>query len=96
MTELRDLTDRVESLHSRMDRFYVWADELQKQTRILQNKVKFIESQCEFDVGQAAREEELLQRVERARARPVENSQNSLLLTQNSQNTSHTGPAGMP
>ena len=32
-TELRDLCDRVESLHRRMDRFYEWASSLQVEAR---------------------------------------------------------------
>lgn len=65
---LRDFTDRLESLHNRMDKFYVWAGVLQKEYRAMQQRVAFLESQCELDVGQAALDACLQERLLRAKS----------------------------
>jgi glycyl-tRNA synthetase beta subunit len=65
--QLRDFTDRLESLHSRMDSFFAWAGVLQKEYRAMQQRVAFLESQCALDMGQAAQESELLDRLKAAR-----------------------------
>ena len=65
--QLRDFTDRLESLHTRMDKFYSWAGLLQKDFRAMQQRVAFLESQCELDVGQTAQESCLLERVRAAK-----------------------------
>lgn len=44
---LRDLHDKMDSLHQRMDRFYSWASCLQVEFRNMQQKQMFIESQID-------------------------------------------------
>jgi uncharacterized protein CbrC (UPF0167 family) len=46
----RDLNDRLDSLHRRMDKFYEWAAILQKEFRDMQQRQGFIESQCSVDL----------------------------------------------
>jgi hypothetical protein len=41
---LRDCNDSLASLHQRMDRFYVWASQLQVENRDLKQRVGFLES----------------------------------------------------
>ena len=67
--QLRDFTDRLESLHTRMDRFYEWAGILQKEYRAMQQRVAFLESQCELDVGQQAQDICLQERLQKVRLR---------------------------
>ena len=69
-TELRDFTDRLESLHTRMDRFYEWAGVLQREFRAMQQRMLFLESQCEIDLGQSAQESDVLKRLEKIKQDP--------------------------
>ena len=41
--------DSLDSLHSRMDKFYAWAAELQLQMRNIQSRQTFLESQIEMN-----------------------------------------------
>ena len=41
---LRECKDSLDSLHQRMDRFYVWASQLQVEYRDLKQRVGFMES----------------------------------------------------
>ena len=66
--QLRDFTDRLESLHTRMDKFYSWAGLLQKEFRAMQQRLAFLESQCELDLGQTTQETLLLDRVKGLKA----------------------------
>jgi hypothetical protein len=63
--QLRDFTDRLESLHSRMDKFYEWSAVLQKEIRNLQQRLSFLESQCDLDLGQGVQENSILERLEK-------------------------------
>ncbi len=54
--EMQDINDRLDSLHYRMDRFYAWAAILQKEFRDIQQRQKFIESQCSFEFSSASTE----------------------------------------
>ena len=62
-TKSRDFTDRLESLHTRQDKFYEWAAQLQKEYRQVQQRLAFLESQVKLDMGQKAQEESFLERV---------------------------------
>ena len=53
----------LHSLHTRMDRFYEWAGVLQKEYRAMQQRVSYLESQCELDMGQTAQDSCLQQRL---------------------------------
>jgi hypothetical protein len=44
-----ELSDKLDSLHRRMDKFYEWAAILQKEFRDMQQRQKFIESQVSID-----------------------------------------------
>jgi hypothetical protein len=44
--DLRDINDKLDSLHRRMDKFYEWAAILQKEFRDMQQRQGFIESQA--------------------------------------------------
>lgn len=44
--DLRDINDKLDSLHRRMDKFYEWAAILQKEFRDMQQRQRFIESQA--------------------------------------------------
>jgi hypothetical protein len=44
-----ELSDKLDSLHRRMDKFYEWAALLQKEFRDIQQRQKFIESQVSID-----------------------------------------------
>ena len=61
--QLREFTDKLQSLHTRMDRFYEWAGVLQKEYRAMQQRVSYLESQCELDMGQTAQDSCLQQRL---------------------------------
>ena len=65
--QLRDFTDRLESLHLRMDKFYAWAGVLQKDFRAMQQRVAFLESHCELDLGQEAQILHLQERLQQAK-----------------------------
>ncbi len=47
--DIQDINDKLDSLHHRMTRFYAWAAILQKEFRDIQQRQKFIESQCDLD-----------------------------------------------
>lgn len=49
LRDLREVNDKLDSLHRRVDRFYEWASLLQKEFRDMQQRQKFIESQCAMD-----------------------------------------------
>jgi hypothetical protein len=70
-TELRDFNDQLESLHRRMDKFYAWAGTLQKEFRAMQQRVAFLESQCQIDVGQSAQESAVLKQLEKIKQDPT-------------------------
>ncbi len=63
--QLRDFTDRLESLHRRMDKFYEWAGVLQREFRDMQQRLTFLESQCHLDLGQTMQDSSMLERLER-------------------------------
>ena len=70
---LQEFTDRLESLHRRQDKFYEWAGVLQKEYRSMQQRMQFLESQRDLDLGQGAQENALLDRLDRiTRDRPGE------------------------
>jgi hypothetical protein len=48
-TNTREFSDKLDSLHRRMDKFYEWASILQKEFRDMKQRQVFIESQCEMD-----------------------------------------------
>ena len=64
---LREFTDQLESLHRRQDKFYEWAGLLQKEFRAMQQRITFLESQCELDLGQQAQDASLLSRLANVR-----------------------------
>ena len=68
--ELRDFNDQLESLHRRMDKFYAWAGTLQKEFRAMQQRVTFLELQCQIDVGQSAQESAVLELLEKLKQHP--------------------------
>jgi hypothetical protein len=43
---LIDINDKMDTLQTRMDRFFEWAGVIQREYRNLQNRLTFIESQC--------------------------------------------------
>ena len=47
--DFRDVTDKLDSLHRRMDKFYEWAAILQKEFRDMQQRLRFIEAQSPMD-----------------------------------------------
>ena len=47
--ELRDINDKLDSLHKRMDRFYEWAALLQKEFRDMKQRQCFLESYCPME-----------------------------------------------
>jgi Mlc titration factor MtfA (ptsG expression regulator) len=49
-----ELSDKLDSLHRRMDKFYEWAAILQKEYRDMQQRQKFIESQVAIRIEPAA------------------------------------------
>lgn len=49
LSDLRDVNDKLDSLHRRMDKFYEWAALLQKEFRDMKQRQNFIESQCPMD-----------------------------------------------
>jgi hypothetical protein len=63
--EMRDIHDKLDSLHRRVDKFYEWAALLQKEFRDMQQRQKFIESQTSMDFSV----DDLLERLEKVRER---------------------------
>ncbi len=49
--QLQQIQDSLASVHHRLDRFYSWASQLQVETRNIQQRLKFIESQSKIDLG---------------------------------------------
>jgi hypothetical protein len=49
--QLQKLQDSLDSAHHRLDRFYSWASQLQVETRNIQQRLKFTESQLNIDFG---------------------------------------------
>ena len=47
--DLRDVNDKLDSLHRRVDKFYEWAAILQKEFRDMQQRLRFIEAQSPMD-----------------------------------------------
>ena len=47
--KLQKLQDSLDSAHHRLDRFYSWASQLQVETRNIQQRLKFTESQLKID-----------------------------------------------
>ena len=48
-TDLRDVHDKLDSLHRRMDKFYEWASLIQKEHRDMKQRQNFMESQFPMD-----------------------------------------------
>ena len=48
MAETLDIQDNLNSLHSRLDRFYAWAAQLQVEIRDIKKRMAFLESQTDF------------------------------------------------
>jgi hypothetical protein len=63
--ELRDVSDKLDSLHHRMDKFYEWAALLQKEFRDMQQRQRFIESQANMDFSV----DNIQERLDRVKAR---------------------------
>jgi hypothetical protein len=61
--EMRDIHDKLDSLHRRVDKFYEWAALLQKEFRDMQQRQKFIESQTSMDFSV----DDLLERLDRVK-----------------------------
>ena len=76
--QLQQLQDSLDSAHHRLDRFYSWASQLQVETRNIQQRLKFTESQLNIDFGKnegrkkdpegAGEESTLLARLEEIRS----------------------------
>ena len=49
---MQNMQDSLDSLHTRLDRFYAWAAELQVQIRNLQGRQTFLESQSQINILQ--------------------------------------------
>jgi hypothetical protein len=64
-TSERDIRDKLDSLHRRMDKFYEWAAILQKEFRDMKQRQVFIESQCSVEFSSDLLEE----RLDKIRAR---------------------------
>jgi hypothetical protein len=47
--DLRDVNDKLDSLHRRVDKFYEWAAILQKEFRDMQQRMRIIEAQSPMD-----------------------------------------------
>lgn len=47
--DLRDVNDKLDSLHRRVDKFYEWAAILQKEFKDMQQRQKFLESQSQME-----------------------------------------------
>jgi hypothetical protein len=64
--ELQKISDSLDSLHQRMDRFYQWASQLQVEFRDIKQRIGFIESSTQTDFSfndSCKQEEELLSRL---------------------------------
>ena len=65
-TDTRDISDKLDSLHRRMDKFYEWAAILQKEFRDMKQRQGFLESQCDVDFKPSANAtQSLYERLER-------------------------------
>jgi len=42
--QIKEIKDSLESIHFRMDKYYAWAAQLQKEYRDMQQRMEFIES----------------------------------------------------
>ena len=51
MSELQALQDKLDSAHARLDSFYAWAAQLQKEFRDMKNRLSFIEAQAEISAS---------------------------------------------
>ena len=70
---LVEIRNRLDTLEKRMDRFFEWAGELQKQHRNSNNRITFIESQClnlaDFHPSQSLTDDrDLLKRLDTIKA----------------------------
>ena len=63
----RDISDKLDSLHRRMDKFYEWAAILQKEFRDMKQRQVFIESQCSIDLSEDRGPDTLTERLDRIR-----------------------------
>lgn len=63
-TDARDIKDKLDSLHRRMDKFYEWAAILQKEFKDMKQRQGFIESQCVLDF-KTSETQSLYERLER-------------------------------
>jgi hypothetical protein len=66
-TSQRDINDKLDSLHRRMDKFYEWAAILQKEFRDMQQRQVFIESQCTVELNASNALEERLEKIKENR-----------------------------
>ena len=64
-TSERDISDKLDSLHRRMDKFYEWAAILQKEFRDMKQRQVFIESQCSIDLSADRVPDTLTERLDR-------------------------------
>ncbi len=62
--DLRDIDDKLDSLHRRVDKFYEWAALLQKEFRDMQQRQRFLESYCPMEFTP----DNLKERLERIKA----------------------------
>ena len=62
--EMQKINDSLDSLHKRMDSFYIWASQLQVEHRDLKQRLGFMESAMQFAFKEEEEnEEELLKRL---------------------------------
>jgi hypothetical protein len=59
----RDLNDKLDSLHRRVDKFYEWAAILQKEFRDMKQRQCFLESQCSVDFNTLDTLQERLKKI---------------------------------
>jgi hypothetical protein len=63
--DLRDVNDKLDSLHRRVDKFYEWAALLQKEFRDMQQRQSFIESEMSMDFSV----DDIKERLDKVRAK---------------------------
>ncbi len=59
--DLRDVNDKLDSLHRRMDKFYEWAVLLQKEFKDMKQRQRFLEAHSPMDFS----EDNLKERLEK-------------------------------
>jgi hypothetical protein len=63
--DLRDVNDKLDSLHRRVDKFYEWAALLQKEFRDMQQRQSDIESEMSMDFSV----DDIKERLDKVRAK---------------------------